>query len=48
MKGKQQQQQQDAALAKVSFSGSYVFLKPEAEGVARVRQYLLGLLPPVP
>lgn len=46
MKGKQQQQQQDMALAKVSFSGSYVFLKPEAEGVARVRQYLLGLLPP--
>ena len=34
------------ALAKVSFKGSYVFLKPEAKGAALVRQYLLPLLPP--
>ena len=34
------------ALAKVSFKGSYVFLKPEAKGAARARQYLLPLLPP--
>ena len=46
MMGKDRQRRQRAAVAKVSFSGSYVFLKPEAEGMVRVRQYLLSLLPP--
>ena len=46
MMGKDRQRRQRAAVAKVGFSGSYVFLKPEAEGMVRVRQYLLPLLPP--
>ena len=35
MMGKDRQRRQRAAVAKVGFSGSYVFLKPEAEGMVR-------------